>query len=76
MERAENFNTFFTSICTKLQKKIFPTKKTFEDYLKKPNSENFIIAPTTSDEISDLIDNLKSSKSLHPYSIPPKIMKK
>ena len=76
METAENFNTFFTSICTKLQKKIFPTKKTFEDYLKKPNSENFIIAPTTSDEISDLIDNLKSSKSLHPYSIPSKIMKK
>ena len=43
--------------------------------MKKPNSENFILAPTTSDEISDLIHNLKSSKNVGPYSIPTKIMK-
>ena len=43
--------------------------------MKKPNHENFIIVPTTSDEISDLIHNLKSSKSVGPYSIPTKIMK-
>ena len=42
-----------------------PTKKTFTDYLKKTNSENFIIAPTTPEEISDLIHNLnKSSESV------------
>ena len=45
----------------KALKKIPPTKKTFTDYLKKPNSEKFIIAPPTSDEISNLIQNLKSS---------------
>ena len=72
---AENFNNFFTSISTNLQKKIPPTKKTFTDYLEKPNSENFIIAPTTTEEISDLIHNLKSSKSVDPYSIPTKIKK-
>ena len=49
--------------------------KNFTDYLKKPNSENFIIVPTTSDEISDLIHNLKSSKSVGPCSIPTRIMK-
>ena len=43
--------------------------------MKKPNSENFIIASTTFNEISDLIHNLKSSKSVGPYSIPTKIMK-
>ena len=75
IEIAENFNNFFTSIGTNLQKKIPPTKKNFTDYLKKPNSENFTIAPTTSDEIRDLIHNLKSSKSVGPYSIPTKIMK-
>ena len=75
VEIAQNFNNFFTSIGTNLQKKILPTKKNFTDYLKKPNSENFTIAPTTSDEISDLIHNLKSSKSVGPYSIPTKIMK-
>ena len=75
IEIAQNFNNFFTSIGPNLQKKIPPTKKNFTDYLKKPNSENFIIAPTTSDEISDLIHNLKSSKSVGPYSIPTRIMK-
>ena len=69
---AENFNNFFTSISTNLQKKIPPTKKTFTDYLEKPNSENFIIAPTTTEEISDLIHNLKSSKSVDPYIFPLK----
>ena len=75
IEIAENFNNFFTSIGTNLKKKTPPTRKTFTDYLKKPNSENFIIAPTTPEEISDLIHNLKSSKSVGPYIIPTKIMK-
>ena len=52
IEITGNFNTFFTSVGKNLQKKIPPTKKTSVDYLEKPNSENFIIAPTTSDEIN------------------------
>ena len=68
IEIAQNFNNLFTSIVTNLQKKI-PPKKNFTDYLKKIKHENFIIAPTTSDEISDLIHNLKSSKSVGPYNI-------
>ena len=43
--------------------------------MRKPNSENFIIAPTTPEEISYLVHNLKSSKSIAPYSILSKIMK-
>ena len=75
IEREQNFNNFFTSIGTNLQRKIPPTKNNFTDYLKKTNSENFVIAPTTSDKISDLINSLKSSKSIGSYSIPTKIMK-
>ena len=75
IEIAQNFNNFFTSIGPNLQKKIPPTKKNFTDYLKKPNSENFIITSTTFNEISDLIHNLKSSKSVGPYSVPTKIIK-
>ena len=74
IEIAENFNNFFTSIGTKLQKKIPPTEKTFTDYLKKSNSENFIMAPTIPEKISDLIQNLKSSKIVGLYSIPTKII--
>ena len=72
IEIAQNFNNFFTSIGTKLQKKIPPTKKNFTDYLKKPNSENFIIAPTSSDEISDLIHNLNLAKVLVLIACPLK----
>ena len=56
--------------------KIHPTKKNFIYYLKKKtSSENLIIAPTTTDEVSDLIHNLKFSKSVGPYSILTKILK-
>ena len=58
--------------CKPSKKKIPPTKKTFTDYLKKPN---FIIVPTTPEEISDLIHNLKSSKSIGLNSVPTRIMK-
>ena len=56
-----------------LRKKTSATKKTLQINWKK-NSENFKIAPTTANEISDLIHNLKSSKSVG-HSIPTKIMK-
>ena len=75
IEIAENFNNLFTSIGINLPKKISSTKKTFTDYLKKTNSEDFIIAPTTPDEISDLIQNLKSRKIMVPIVVPLKSWK-
>ena len=69
-EMAENFNNFFTSIGKNLQEKIPPTKKTFTDYLKTPNLENFTIGLTSADEISDLICSLDSSKSVGPLQYP------
>ena len=74
-EMTENFNSFFTSIGKNLKKKIPPTKKTFTDYLKTPNLENFTISLTSADEISDLICSLDSNKSVGPCSIPTKILK-
>ena len=47
-EIEENFN-FLISIGANLQKKASPTKKTFTNYLLKPNSQNFIVASTTAD---------------------------
>ena len=74
-EMAENFNNFFTSIGKNLQKKIHATKKTFTDYLKTLNLENFTIDLTSADEISDLICSFDSNKSTGPCSIPTKILK-
>ena len=73
---AENFNNFFTSTEKHLQKKIPPTtKKTFTDYLKTPNVENFTIGLTSADEMGHLHCSLDSSKSIGPCSIPTKILK-
>ena len=72
---AENFNNCFTSIGKNLQENIPPTKKTFTDYLKIPNLENFTTGLASADEISDLICSLDSSKSVGPCSIPTKILK-
>ena len=67
---AENF---FTSIEKHLQK--ISTKQIFTDYLKTTNLENITICLTRTDEISDLICLLNSSKSVGPCSIPTKILK-
>ena len=72
---AESFNNFFTPIGTNLQKKISPTRKRFTNFLKRPNPENPIITHIIADEIGNLINLFESSKSVHPYSIPTKIMK-
>ena len=72
---AKNLNNFFTSIGKNLQRKIPPTKKTFTDYLKTLNLENFTIGLTSADEVSDLMCSLDSNKSVGPCSIPTKILK-
>ena len=57
------------------QNKTPNTKKTFTDYLKKPNLENFTKVLTRADEISDLICSVDSNRSVSPCSIPTKILK-
>ena len=57
------------------QIRIPPTNKTFTDYLKSPNLENFTICLSNADEISDLICSLDSSKYVGPSGIPTKIVK-
>ena len=72
---AKHFNDYFTSICKKLQKHIRSTKRKFSDNLKNPNAEVFFMTPTTPEEISDLIQTLRSNKSTGPNSIPTSILK-
>ena len=41
----ENFNNFLTSIGTKLQDNIPPTRRHYFDYLKQPNRKTFLYHP-------------------------------
>ena len=70
----KNFNNFFTSISTNLQSNIPPTRRHYIDYLKHPNPKTFFISPTTPDEITIIINSLKSSKCVGPNSIPTKVL--
>ena len=50
---ASKFNNFFNSIATKIDSKIIQTKTDFQDTLKNPNENSFLIHPTTKKEIED-----------------------
>ena len=67
-------NSFFTTIAQKIENKIPQTDKHFSDYLQNPNENSFFLAPTTPEEVSDIIRNLSSRKALGPNSIPYKIL--
>ena len=72
-DMTESFDNIFTSIGTKLQSNIPPTRRHRIDYLKHPNPETFFISPTTHNEIKN-IKSLKSSKCVVSNSIPTKIL--
>ena len=73
---AEHFNARFISIRKELQKHIPSTKGNFSYNLKHQNAESFFMAPTTSEEISDLMQTLSSNKSTGLNGIPTSILKK
>ena len=72
---ANHFNVFFTSIATKLLKKIPPTTKTVLLFLRNSNENSFFLTPTTPKEIEDIISKLKLGKAVGPNSIPTRILK-
>ena len=62
-------------IAAKTKSKINHSHKHFSDYLNNRTAESFFLAPTTQDEIGDIITSLNSNKSIGPNSIPFKILK-
>ena len=65
---AESFNNDCISISQELQKKISLEKQKPENYLKNVLGKTFFIAPTTSEEVEDVICTLNSGKSTGPSS--------
>ena len=72
---ANAFNEFFTKIGPELDKEI-PTKPMDpKTYLKDVVQHSFLIAPTSPNEVHDLISDLDDNKSSGPCSIPSKFLK-
>ena len=72
---ASRFNDFFVNVADSITKKIPRSPKSPLDYLGHENPHSFFISPTAPFEVSDVINALKSGKSIGPNSIPIKLLK-
>ena len=75
LNTAENFNNFFILIRKKLQNKIYPTNRDYSHYLRSPNQNTFFSSTISHEEVINFIQDLKTSKSTGPNSLPHKIIK-
>ena len=69
------FNDFFVNVADGVTKRIPRSQKSPLDYLQNENPHSFFIAPSAPHEVSDIIDALKTGKSIGPNSIPIKLLK-
>ena len=72
---ANIYNDFFVNVADNITKKIPRSKKSPMDYLSNKNPHSFFISPSVPYEISDIIDQFKTGKSIGPNSIPMKLFK-
>ena len=69
------FNEFFSTIAQKIESKLINTIKHYTDYLTEPTRNTFILTPTNTEEIEDIIKNVNIRKSIGPNSIPTRLLK-
>ncbi|MFZ2538340.1 MAG: reverse transcriptase family protein [Oscillospiraceae bacterium] len=74
-EIAEQFNNFFVNIGPELAKKIPHSIKKPKAFLKGDFSDSIFLSPTTTEEVYDIILNMKNSTSTSHDNIPVKIVK-
>ena len=72
---SEAFNKFFSTIAEDIDNKIIPTNKTLKYYLNASVVNSFFLAPINDEEVGLLIKEMKTVKSIGPYSIPTNIFK-
>ena len=74
-EIANTFNSHYTTVADKiLKKRKYSGNKSFNSYLKNPNSLSYMIKPTSPREIEDIISKFDTSKSTGPNSIPQQVI--
>ena len=75
IKMADHFNNFFVNIGSDLSKKIPPSSKKPQEFLKGNYRSSMFLLPTTAEEIIDIIGNLKNSKSSGHDNIPVSLIK-
>ena len=72
---ANDFNDFFTTIADSIRNKMPPSFNHFSNFLKNPNLNSLLLAPTSNEEIARVIGSFSTSKASGPNSIAVKILK-
>ena len=72
---ANVFNDFFTQVGHNLANSVPIANRPPMSYMQNRQSNSIYLSPTSSNEIENEIDKLKSSKATGPYSIPMTILK-
>ena len=72
----DSFNNFFLSIAGNIDNKIIHANSNHKDYLENSVSNQFILfKPTSEEEVTSIIKQMKTNKALGTNSIPTKILK-
>ena len=66
---------FFSTIAQKIESKLINTTKHYTDYLTEPTTNTFILTPTNTEEIEDIIKILNIGNSIGPNRIPTRLLK-
>ena len=61
---ADSFNDYFVDIGANLAEKISHSNRTFIDFLDNRNPSSIFFLPVLENEVFDLVNNLKSKKSV------------
>ena len=69
------FNSFFSTIASKIDTGIIQTNTSFQTTLNNPNNKTIFLTPTTPEEIEKTIRYFNSRKANGPNSIPTKLLK-
>ena len=76
VDKANEFNKYFTSIGPTLAATIPTTNHSHAKYLTNPNPNSLFLSPVTTTEVNDIILNLKNTSPLDHRELPIEIIKK
>jgi len=74
-EIANKYNSYFSTIASKLRDKINTGNQNFKSYLRNRVDKSFFIFQTNKEEIIDIINELDGTKGTGPHSIPTDVFK-
>ena len=72
---AESLNQYFVNVTENIDKEIPRTRKCPLDYMGVRNISSFFVSPTDEAEVTSIISQMQTGKSVGPFSIPLNLLK-